>query len=241
MRYLLLFACLVALCGCSSVSGYEPDETTIKALVSSQIAFHEPQPAERKPDVQTKCTECKGTKQVRSGDGLAMVPCSCGDNCQCQRSGAVQAEPPINNRMLMFTATWCRPCQTWKQKCVADLEKQGWVIAPYREAHIQTINTDDHGEMMEDYNISSWPTFIMVDPSGKEVARHVGNDMTAYQTGEFFYNNQSMPRSSYPKAAEMPQSEQTVTQEQQTYYYEMYQPVRRGRRFSSGCSSGRCR
>lgn len=240
MKYILL---LSLLCGCSSVSGYEPDETTIKALVSSQIAFHEPQPADKKPDIQTTCTKCEGKKIVESGDKLSWVACPCGENCKCKKPStvAVGSEPKAENRMLLFTALWCPPCREWMDNNATELKRQGWDISEGPDAHIQLIDSDTQPKIFFQYKIASMPTFVMINPQGEELARFAGGGMDAVQTAEFFYDNQPLPRSSYPEPVEVPQREQEVQQDQQTFYYETYEPTRRGRRFSSGCSSGRCR
>lgn len=33
------------------------------------------------------CGKCNGTGKVRSGDGLAIVPCPCPDTCPCKSKG----------------------------------------------------------------------------------------------------------------------------------------------------------
>jgi len=265
MRCLLLFVCLIA--GCSNVSGYEPDTTTIKAQVASQIAFHEPQPAKESAGI---CKKCNGTGTVLSGDGLAKVPCSCtvdfkstpvtdsdsclcGTGCKCKQVTEAeagtpkQAEPVASNRMLMFTATWCGPCQQWKQANTEELKRQGWDLNSQPDAHIQMIDTDQNPGLTQQYAIQSIPCFVMIDSQGRELARYAGSGMNAVDTAELFYSNQPLPRSSYPQADGKPKQNPVETQpkpkqDQQTYYYETYQPTRRGRRFfSSGCSSGSCR
>ncbi|QDT41095.1 hypothetical protein Pan241w_11540 [Gimesia alba] len=244
-RYALIAITLVmlviTLCGCDqNASGYEPDKTTIKAEVASQIAFYEPQPASN-PKVQTTCDECRGTKQVRSGDGLAMVPCSCGENCKCQRTEEAKVGPPVGNRMLMFTATWCGPCQLWKQNNVAALNAQGWTVGPSRDDHIQTINYDVSQSLVRQYGVGPIPVFIMINSAGQEVARHTGNNLNAIETAEFFYNNQPLPRSSYPPAPEADPIEDVSETAWQSPPQRPAMVTRRGRIISRGCRGGRCR
>lgn len=181
----LILSCLFT--GCTQAEGEEVDTDQAAAVVAGVIAFHDPTEV-RKPDVQTKCDECKGTKQVRSGDGLAWVPCSCGDNCQCTKSGQAQSKPELPNRMLMFTATWCGPCQMWKRNEKPGLESAGWIVNGTDTAHIQVLDTDIFGQISQQYRVTSIPVFIMIDPDGNEVAR--SSYMDAADTAAFYYANQ---------------------------------------------------
>lgn len=153
MRYILL---LTLLAGCSQASGYEPDTNEAAAIVAAQIAFYEPQQPS-KPDVQTKCKECKGTKQVLSGDKLSWVACSCGDNCQCVKT----SEPPKQDSRLVVTIYnakdfYCGACEVLKSNLHQIPEVQfvvhsgpdPWWIEAYPTLHW----TGDDGE---EYQLAS--------------------------------------------------------------------------------------
>ena len=241
MRYLLLLA---ALTGCSAASGYEPDQTPINAFVSDQIAYHEPRPAKTKPDPQKGC-KCEGTGMVMSGDKISWVTCQCGEGCKCEKPSrsSVNAEPVAEHRMLMFTALWCPPCREWMNKVSPDLKGQGWDISHDADAHIQMIDSDTQPKIFFQYRIASMPTFIMVDRSGREVARHSGNDMSAIETAEFFYSNQQLPRSSYPPpvGVDVEPSQQATEPEVQLPPQQQGIVTRRSKLISRGCRGGRCR
>ena len=40
----------------------------------------------------------------------------------------VFAPPKANSRIVMYTASWCGPCQKWKKECKPSLEAAGWQI-----------------------------------------------------------------------------------------------------------------
>ena len=66
-------------------------------------------------------------------------------------------------KLLVFTAVWCRPCQSMK---------------PYLSAldgivEYEIIDADETPELMTQYNVRGVPTLIMLKDH-KEVARQVG-------------------------------------------------------------------
>lgn len=191
LRYSMAFICLVLLMliftGCTQVEGDEVDTDQAAAIVAGQMAFYDPAEA-RKPDVQTKCDECKGTGKVRTKDNLATVPCSCGENCKCQKTKQVATKPVPPNRMLMFTATWCGPCQMWKRDEKPALVKVGWTIGHSDTADIQFVDYDIDQDMVQKYGVTSWPTFIMVKPDGTEIVRY--GYLDANQAADIWNANQ---------------------------------------------------
>lgn len=122
-----------------------------------------------KPAMSKPC-DCKGK-----------TPCQCED-CKCEKP-----KHP-HNRMLMFTATWCGPCQSWKRDEVPALKEAGWIIGTQDTAHIQVIDTDQNPEKTQRYGITSIPHFVMIRPDGTEVDR--SSYMSASQTADFYYANQ---------------------------------------------------
>jgi hypothetical protein len=202
MRYLII---LLLLTGCTQAPAYEPDRDEAAAIVAGQIAFY--QPAETgKPDIQTTCKECKGTKKVKSGDGLAMVPCSCGENCKCQRTEEPPKVADSRPEVRFYTTDDCYFCE---------LFKQNMHLAPF----VRFV------EYPAPEWVEGFPTLHWVGDDGEEYQLASGD------INEFKRKFQQRNPSQYQGEA--------VQEAPQVQYY--YEPTRRGRRFLSGCSSGRCR
>jgi len=127
--------------------------------------------------IDAKTCDCKG-----------VTPCSCGDNCQCTKSGQAQSKPELPNRMLMFTATWCGPCQMWKRNEKPQMESAGWIVNGTDTAHIQVLDYDIFQQQAQRYSVTTIPVFIMIDQQGNEVAR--SSYMDAADTAAFYYANQ---------------------------------------------------
>lgn len=162
---------------------------------------------------RSQCSVCKGTGQVKAGDTVTVVWHEC-ENCyddshsespaaQVQPAAAVltmlkavdeAGEPPAEHslidggksrRVLMFTASWCAPCQIvkgdllpWKQTrtkqaALTALKSTGWTIGQAPSNQFQLIDVDDHPELMERFGVQSLPTFILL-LDGQEIARETG-------------------------------------------------------------------
>ncbi|MBV8230393.1 MAG: thioredoxin fold domain-containing protein [Planctomycetaceae bacterium] len=67
--------------------------------------------------------------------------------------------------LLDFHAAWCGPCQQMRP-AVEQLIQKGY--------QVKSIDIDHSPELAERYHVTQVPTFIVVDPSGKPLARSMG-------------------------------------------------------------------
>ena len=83
---------------------------------------------------------------------------------------AILAATPVADRgpeptLLDFTATWCGPCREMRPAIDA-LSAKGYRVKP--------SDIDESPELAKRYEVHSVPTFVMVDPKGRELARTEG-------------------------------------------------------------------
>jgi thioredoxin 1 len=104
---------------------------------------------------------------------LASDPVDCDDFLMlCEKVAEVKVVSVPQDRLLIFTATWCGPCQQMKPEYEA-LKKAGWRIGHAATDHIELIDADHNAAVMAAYRVRLLPTIIHVR-DGKEVTRRVG-------------------------------------------------------------------
>lgn len=98
---------------------------------------------------------------------------------------ASDAQAARSPRLLVYTASWCRPrhgapsaCRRFREEVLPKLEAAGWEVGNEPTNHIQLIAV---GETPPE-GIESLPTFVLVE-DGREVRRHVGV-LDAWGVGE---------------------------------------------------------
>ena len=102
MRYLLPFLLLAIGCNAPQAVNRADIIAALAVRYAAAIVNQGKQPAPI-PDVpQEGCVDgcrCNGTGEEKSGDGLAVVPCRCEDDCECKAARAEQMpstdEPPL--------------------------------------------------------------------------------------------------------------------------------------------------
>lgn len=161
----------------------------------------------------TQCDECKGTRKIRSGDGLISLPCKCGENCKCQpmKTDLTIEEKRTKIILLITQPTWCSWCVKFDTNVIPALETMNWKIKKLlpKESvlkndgknllidldkdspHIIVANYDDttnnyylNNPIANDFNVDQLPTFILIE-DGKEIKRHVGY-LNGYGVGNFW-------------------------------------------------------
>ena len=79
-------------------------------------------------------------------------------------------------KILYFTASWCGPCKA---------------LAPRMESlagqiNYEKIDVDNNQDLSMKYGVRNVPTLVLIDQSGKEINRLVGN--VSEQQVKQFYN-----------------------------------------------------
>lgn len=95
-------------------------------------------------------------------------------------------EPPLvapATRCLIFSAKWCGPCNQLKRN-IAGMTRNGWRVGPLATDDIEIIDVDGPDPRTKQFNARSLPTLVIVDKSGKEIARKEGV-MSADALGEW--------------------------------------------------------
>jgi thioredoxin 1 len=74
------------------------------------------------------------------------------------------------NKLLVFSAAWCKPCKRLK----TNLDR----IDPSLSSAVKTYDIDIQVEAAIKYNVEGVPTLITLDEAGKEVSRKLGVQST---------------------------------------------------------------
>ncbi|MFM1802801.1 MAG: hypothetical protein RJA81_2153, partial [Planctomycetota bacterium] len=67
--------------------------------------------------------------------------------------------------ILEFSTTWCGPCKEMKPQIEELISK---------DYPVRVLDAEEHNELAHNYRVTRVPTFVFVDPDGKELARSEG-------------------------------------------------------------------
>jgi thiol-disulfide isomerase/thioredoxin len=82
---------------------------------------------------------------------------------------AASSKKPLRRRLLVYTASWCGPCRTFKAVALPRLVSVGWRVGDGPRDHISFIECD----ACLPAGITALPTFVLLE-DGREISRHVG-------------------------------------------------------------------
>lgn len=73
----------------------------------------------------------------------------------------------MHNKLIRFTATWCADCIVMRPRWVASFKKLD-------NLQVVDYDLDDHENEAQHFGVTHVPVLLVVDESGKEVARLTG-------------------------------------------------------------------
>lgn len=102
---------------------------------------------------------CKGTKKVKTGDGILTIDCPCKSNCQCKKPQGSLPQANIEEELTpeftyIFGAKWCGPCITFHDNDLPKLVRDGWKIGNKRYTrgdNIVLVDVDEDNELFSKY------------------------------------------------------------------------------------------
>jgi len=158
-----------------------------EAIVAYSVAALYEEPKETVPTptpnpTPKTCNRCNGTKKVRSGDGLALIPCECGDGCQCSTKGAAKATEPRQTLLLVTDVLYCGPCITMDRNTIPALKARGWKVEA--GGHIEIYDYYKRLDLVHKYGVTETPTWIIVK-EGKVLRKYAGY-LNGYGVGHFW-------------------------------------------------------
>lgn len=94
------------------------------------------------------------------------------DDAQAQAHALIRSIPRTR-RALLFTATWCGPCNQMKRDTLPPLRERGWLVGDQSSDHIQVIDADEFPGLVKLWNVTRFPTMIYLE-NESEANRAVG-------------------------------------------------------------------
>ena len=65
--------------------------------------------------------------------------------------------------VMMFSASWCKPCQDFKRRQIPRMEASGWKFGKPgdKAAHVQIVDYDENRGLDQMAGVTTWPTYII--------------------------------------------------------------------------------
>jgi thiol:disulfide interchange protein len=82
-----------------------------------------------------------------------------------------QASTSNKPTLLFFTASWCPPCKAMKRDVLSDASIASVIAAQYVAVY---VDVDERSVDARRFQVSSMPTFVVLNPDGTERVRRVG-------------------------------------------------------------------
>ena len=114
MRYAIPLVLLCAGCNVPATMNHADIIAALAVRYAAVICNQGKQPAPAPNGPPAGCESgcrCNGTGEEKSGDGLAIVPCRCEDDCECKAARA-EPEPVIADEPQLVPITSSSSCES---------------------------------------------------------------------------------------------------------------------------------
>ena len=99
--------------------------------------------------------------------------------------GKARAQEQDRPMVVLFTATWCGPCQLLKQKVLNQPEVASALQAGFVPVKVDMSDARMDDPLIKQYDLRGWPTLIAMTPEGKEIKRIEGLTKSAQSPESF--------------------------------------------------------
>ena len=89
-------------------------------------------------------------------------------------AGQEKAQELDRPMLLMFTADWCEPCQRVKREILTQPEVQDVLMQQYVPVTVDMTNAGRSDTRLGQYGVQGYPTLIVVNTDGTQLARASG-------------------------------------------------------------------